>query len=283
MSCNISSEDLNNPLLKGLWKKLTDSFQSIGSDFYVIGATARDIILSGIHKQASARRTADLDIAIAIKDWDKFNKISEELCKMEGFTKDYKLTQRFKYQNVYDIDIVPFGEIAKGDNNIYWPPEEQFAMSVAGYTEVAENTLIVTIDNDLSVKVASLPGIFILKLAAFNDRKNETNKDADDLAFIIENYLNINIERAAVNHYDIYEAENFNTFTAGATLLGRDLKTIIGGNKETINTFIQMLEKELKLEEESQLLNQIIETHKTIEYDIAVEALKKLLQELKYK
>lgn len=283
MSCNISGEDLNNPLLKELLQKLTDYFQSIGSGFYIIGATARDIILSGIHKQASARRTADLDIAIAIRDWDKFNLISEELCKMEGFTKDPKLTQRFNFQNVYDMDIVPFGEIAQKDNTIYWPPEEQFAMSVAGYTEVAENTLIVTIDNDLSVKVASLPGIFILKLVAFNDRKSKTNKDADDLAFIIKNYLDINIERAAAEHYDIYEAENFNTFTAGATLLGRDIKTIIGGNKETINTFIQILEDELKLEEESQLINQIIETHTTIKYDMAVEALKNLLQELKYK
>ena len=281
MSCNISGEDLNNPLLKELLQKLTDYFQSIGSDFYIIGATARDIILSGIHKQTSARRTADLDIAIAIKDWDKFNQISEELCKIEGFTKDPKLTQRFNYQKVYDIDIVPFGEIAKADNNIYWPPEEQFAMSVAGYTEVADNTLDITIDNDLSVKVASLPGIFILKLAAFNDRKNYTNKDADDLAFIIENYLEINELRAVEEHYDIYEAENFNTFTAGATLLGKDIKTIIGGNEETINTFIQILEDELKLEEESPLINQIIETHKTIEYDITVEALNSLLQELK--
>lgn len=281
MSCNISGEDLNNPLLKELLHKLTNYFQSISSDFYVIGATARDIILSGIHKQTSARRTADLDIAIAIKDWDKFNQIFEELCKIEGFTKDPKLTQRFNFQKVYDIDIVPFGEIAKADNNIYWPPEEQFAMSVAGYTEVADNTLDITIDNDLSVKVASLPGIFILKLAAFNDRKNATNKDADDLAFIIENYLSINEERAASEHYDIYEADNFNTFTAGATLLGRDIKSILGGNEETINTFIQILEDELKLDEESPLINQIIETHKTIEYDIAVEALNNLLQELK--
>ncbi len=283
MSCNISGEDLNNPLLKELLQKLTDYFKSIGSGFYIIGATARDIILSGIHKQASARRTADLDIAIAIKDWNKFNQISEELCKIEGFTKDTKLTQRFNFQKVYDIDIVPFGEIAQKDNTIYWPPEEQFAMSVAGYTEVADNTLDITIDNDLSVKVASLPGIFILKLAAFNDRKNETNKDADDLAFIIENYLEINELRAVEEHYDIYEAENFNTFTAGATLLGRDIKTIIGGNEETINTFIQILEEELKVEEESPLINQIIETHKTIEYDIAVEALNNLLQELKQK
>lgn len=281
MSCNISGEDLNNQLLKELLQKLTDYFQSIGSGFYIIGATARDIILSGIHKQASSRRTADLDIAIAIKDWDKFNQISEELCKMEGFTKDSKLTQRFNFQKVYDIDIVPFGEIAQKDNTIYWPPEEQFAMSVAGYTEVADNTLDITIDNDLSVKVASLPGIFILKLAAFNDRKNETNKDADDLAFIIENYLEINELRAVEEHYDIYKTDNFNTFTAGATLLGKDIKTIIGGNEETINTFIQILEEELKLEEESPLINQIIETHTTIKYDMAVEALNSLLLELK--
>lgn len=281
MSCNISGEDLNNPLLKELLQKLTDYFQSIGSSFYIIGATARDIILSGIHKQASARRTADLDIAIAIKDWDKFKRISEELCKIDGFSKDPEQTQKFKFRNIYEVDIVPFGEIAKADNNIYWPPEEQFAMSVAGYTEVADNTLDITIDNDLSVKVASLPGIFILKLAAFNDRKNETNKDADDLAFIIENYLSINEERAAAEHYDIYEAENFNTFTAGATLLGRDIKSILGGNEETINTFIQILEDELMLEEESLLLNQIIETHTTIKYDMAVEALNSLLQELK--
>lgn len=283
MSCNISSEDLNNLLLKELLKKLTDYFQSIGSDFYVIGATARDIILSSIHKQASARRTADLDIAIAIKDWDKFEQISKELCEIDCFTKDSGQTQRFKFLNVYDIDIVPFGEIAKEDNNIYWPPEEQFAMSVAGFTEVANNTLDVTIDNEFTVKVASLPGIFILKLTAFNGRKNQTNKDADDLAFIIENYLDINIERAAAEHYDIYEVENFNTFTAGATLLGRDIKSILVENGETIQTFIRILEEELKLEDESPLMNQIIETHKNLEFDTISEALNSLLQELKNK
>lgn len=281
MSCNISSKDLNDPLLKKLLKNLTDYFQSIGSDFYVIGATARDIILSGIHNQASTRRTADLDIAIAIKDWDKFGQISKELCEIEGFTKDKKQSQRFQFQKIYDIDIVPFGEIAKADNNIYWPPEEEFAMSVVGFTEVANNTLDIIIDNEFSVKVASLPGIFILKLTAFNDRKNRTNKDADDLAFIIKNYLEINIERAASENYDIYEAENFNTFIAGATLLGRDIKSILEGNGETMTTFIQILENELKLEDESPLLNQIIETHKNIEYDIVVEALQTLLQELK--
>lgn len=283
MSCNISSETFYNPLLKELLQKLNEYFQTIGSDFYIIGATARDIILSGIHKQATARRRLDLDIAIAIKEWDKFEQISNELSAIEGFHKSEKQKQLFWYKKYFRLDIVPFGEVAKADQNIYWPPEEEFAMSVVGFTEVANTALDVSIDNEFTVKVASLPGIFILKLAAFNDRKLKTNKDADDLAFIIENYLTVNEERAALKHFDIYEKDNFNIYIAGATLLGRDIKSILGGNKETINTFIQILDDELKLEEESLLINQIIETHKNIEYDIVVEALNSLLHELKQK
>jgi len=281
MSCNISSEDLNNPLLKVLLKNLTDYFQSIGSNFYVIGATARDIILSGIHNQTSTRRTTDLDIAIIIKDWDKFAQISKELCEIEGFTKDKIKSQRFHFQDVYDIDIVPFGEIAKADNNIYWPPEEEFAMSVAGFTEIANNTLDVTIDNEFSIKVASLPSIFILKLGAFYDRKVETNKDADDMAFIINNYLEINETRAIEEHYDLYCVENFTCFIAGSTLLGRDIKTIFEENVETLESFIGILETELRLEEESTLINQMLETNRSLKYEETLKALQTLLQELK--
>lgn len=161
MSCNISSEGFINPQLKELLQKLTEYFESIDSEFYVIGATARDLVLSGIHNQPSGRRTADLDIAIAIKDWDKFDQISKELCKIEGFHKSNKQKQLFWYNRDYKLDIVPFGEVAKADNNIYWPPEEEFAMSVAGFTEVANNTLDVTIDNEFSIKVASYPSLSV--------------------------------------------------------------------------------------------------------------------------
>ncbi|GHT14202.1 hypothetical protein FACS189426_20180 [Bacteroidia bacterium] len=49
MSYNISNENLNNPLLKDLLKELNSFFSKINVDFYVIGATARDIILSNLH------------------------------------------------------------------------------------------------------------------------------------------------------------------------------------------------------------------------------------------
>jgi predicted nucleotidyltransferase len=85
MSYNISSENFSNPLLKELLEKLTGFFDSIESAFYVIGDTARDIILSGIHKQVAAWKINDLDIAIAIPDCSKFQAISESLCKIVGF------------------------------------------------------------------------------------------------------------------------------------------------------------------------------------------------------
>lgn len=69
------------------------------------------------------------------------------------------------------------------------------------------------------------------------------------MAFIIENFLDINIERAAAKHYDIYKVENLYTFTAGATLLGRDIKSILKEKTGTIQTFIQILEDVLKLED----------------------------------
>lgn len=45
MDLTISSEKIGNPLLVELLRKLTDSFNKMGREFYVIGATARDIIM----------------------------------------------------------------------------------------------------------------------------------------------------------------------------------------------------------------------------------------------
>jgi len=280
MSYNISSKSLNNPLLFELLEKLSAFFKSIGSEFYIIGATARDIIISGIHDHEVGRTTADLDIAIAIPDWSIFQEISSALIKIEGFHKSEKLQQRFYYKRDFKLDIVPFGEIAKADNKIYWPPEENFAMSVIGFTQVAKYTLEVEIDNKLTVNVASLPGIYLLKLAAWRDRNIETNKDADDMAFIISVYLDINMERAALNHYDLFESEAFTTFISGATLLGRDISDILQGNPEIKNEFIGILQDELEKELEGRLINQILETHQSLKYEEVHDALLSMNNEL---
>jgi len=280
MSYNISSKSLNNPLLLELFQKLTAYFNSIGSEFYIIGATARDIIISGIHNQQAGRETADLDIAIAIPDWSRFQEISESIVRIEGFHKSHRQKQRFYYQRDFKLDIVPFGEIARADNNIYWPPEETHAMSVIGFTQVAKETLDVNIDGVLTVKIASLPGIFLLKLAAWRDRNIETNKDADDMAFIISVYLDINMERAAADHYDLFEVESFTTFITGSSLLGRDMKSILKNDLEIRDEFVSILQNELSQETDSRLINQILETHQSLKYEEVYDALLSMTNEL---
>ena len=170
MSYNISSDNFSNPLLKELLKVLTDFFTSVDSEFYVIGAIARDIILSGIHKQVPARKTNDLDIAIAIPNWSKFHEIADGLCRINGFTKSKEQTQRFFYKTHFQLDIVPFGGIAHADKLIYWPPEESQAMSVSAFADVVKHAFEITVDNELKINVATLPGIFILKLNAWKNR-----------------------------------------------------------------------------------------------------------------
>ena len=77
MDLKITSKKIANPLLVKLLRKLTDSFKRMGRDYYVIGATARDIIIRQLINTTSGRRTKDLDIAIAIPDWGVFEEIKD--------------------------------------------------------------------------------------------------------------------------------------------------------------------------------------------------------------
>jgi predicted nucleotidyltransferase len=67
MTYKISSDKFRHPLLKPILEKLTEYFDKEGIHFYVIGATARDILME-ISGERAGRKTLDLDIAMAISD-----------------------------------------------------------------------------------------------------------------------------------------------------------------------------------------------------------------------
>ena len=55
MDLKITSEKIANPLLVELLRKLTDSFNRMNREFYVIGATACDIIIRQLIGTTSGR------------------------------------------------------------------------------------------------------------------------------------------------------------------------------------------------------------------------------------
>ena len=53
----MSSEKINNPFLVDLLEKLTDSFRRMDHNFFIIGATARDIVMQQMLNTSSRRKT----------------------------------------------------------------------------------------------------------------------------------------------------------------------------------------------------------------------------------
>lgn len=267
MSLNISSEKIDNPLLIDLLRQLNRTFSKIGNDFFVIGATARDIILQVLADTSARRKTRDLDIAIAVPDWNKYNEICKALID-DGFEKSTHQAQRF-YYGAYEVDIVPYGAVAKADDNIYWPPEETIAMSVKGFDEVLREAITVCVDNEFEISIASLHGLFLLKLNAWLDRNIGTNKDAEDMWYIVDNYYLANEERGV--HLEVYELEQFDLTVGGAYWMAHDIADIL--DNQQLIYYRDILAKEASLEEESRLVIQILETHRTLASDDVVRVL----------
>jgi len=261
MDYYISSEKLEHPLLKKLLDELIPVFQKLEIKFFVIGATARDIIME-LHGEKSGRRTQDIDIAIAVDKWEEFSTIENEITQLPDFEKDPKQQQRFLYLEDFQLDIVPYGGITTAEDKILWPPDQSFAMTVLGFEEAEKDLVRVKIDDTLEIDIVSLAGIFILKLVAWKDRHHKGNKDADDMGFILLNYLNIHEERAATEHYDeVYDIENFTITKAGAALLGIDINILVSDNETTKAKLNAIIETEINVEENSVLFNQILETN----------------------
>ena len=261
MSYHILSKELSNPELKSILQALNSFFQSKKIDFYIVGATARDILLTNLYGLIPERKTMDIDIAIAISNWEEFEIIERELPQREYFEKDSHQKQRFIYKGFYAIDVIPFGKIAQKDGNIYWPPDGVIAMSVSGFPEIAAATISVSIDNEFDIKVSSLSGFFLLKLMAWKDRYLSSSKDAYDIALILLHYLGINEQRAVQEHYDLYEVEPFDQVEASGRLIARDIKALIGRNKDTMTYLIEILRREIELSQESPLVNQLIKAN----------------------
>lgn len=222
--------------------------QKVTSDeripFFVVGATARDILLEIAHQTASKRATADIDIAVFLEDWTQFEGIRRALIQSKDFEPGREF-QRLIYRGRLPVDMVPFGGVAYANGQISWPPDGSFKMSVAGFEECYRHSIPVRLsrDPDLVVRVVSLAGLAILKLIAWDDNPDRRRKDAPDLFFIMSNYLDAgNLDRLFSEAADIVEADNYDYELGSTRFLGRDMSGI--ASTSTRETLIGILERE---------------------------------------
>jgi predicted nucleotidyltransferase len=100
-------------------------------------------------------------------------------------------------------------------------------MNVAGFEEALRASALLRIEEGLAIRVASLPGLTILKFLSWYDRRNENTKDAADLYTLLATYGDAgNSDRLYTNELALLERAEFDFEVAGAQLLGRDVAQI---------------------------------------------------------
>jgi predicted nucleotidyltransferase len=201
----------------------------IGVPFFVVGATARDMILRHAFHHPIRRATKDIDIAIRATSWDEYDQMVKLLISMDHFSKTAH-THRLIFEGKTIVDLIPFGDIAGPKQEIVWPTTEGNVMVVFGFEDAYRAAEIVTIRKkpQLEVSVATLAGLAVLKLISWRDGYPTRSRDAEDFHFIAEAYLDAgNDIRLYEDASDLRSTEDFDLTMIGGRLLGRDMSRIV--------------------------------------------------------
>lgn len=210
-----------------------DACQATGVDYLVAGATARDLILHHVYGQRIRRRTEDVDVGIAVPDWDSFQRLKDALTGRPGFQHQDAPHAVF-YSAVpggepFRIDFIPFGGVEDPNGRILWPPSGDTILSVRGFRAALADAVEIRLPTAGVVRSASLPGLVLLKLFAWLDRGRvaPVAKDALDLVAIVAGYADAGQEdRLYAEREELLELCAFDVPLAGALLLADDVKRI---------------------------------------------------------
>ncbi len=224
------------------FKALIETFEASGVHHYLIGGQARDLLLSQKNiKPISV--TPDIDFAVMVQDFGQFNGLRKALFGV-GFEQT-KLPYRLLWPSTRTmIDLLPFGEIANEDV-VHFPPPE-FDLSVLGFHEISDQLQRYYIDEKrtLSIPIAPLHGIFLLKVISWDDRPEIRGKDLRDLQQILENYWGFYENEAYDEHWDIFEIEVENIEAYGARILGRHLARPLSKSNTLKSRVVGILQKQ---------------------------------------
>jgi predicted nucleotidyltransferase len=205
---------------------------ALNCPFFVAGATARDLMLVNVYGLRPGRATRDIDFGIAVESWDQFQGLKERMTATGRFAADSKAQQRLVYTDratgfSIPVDLIPFRGVASANQMIAWPPDRDVVLNVAGFEEAWGSSLPVEVEDGFTVRVASVPGLALLKLIAWADRGVQNNKDAADLYRLLATYSEAgNLDRLYDQESALLESVLFDLEIAGAELLGRDVARI---------------------------------------------------------
>jgi len=216
------------------FEKLEQAARQTHTDYLLIGATARDLIMESVYGITPKRQTFDIDISLCVGSWGTFQKFKDNL-KTQGLIEnpDVAHIMTFIPTNATDdrdqirLDLVPYGAISDENGEISWPPNGDVVMSVLGFEEAYESKELIEVKEGLTLPVTSTVGLCLLKLIAWIGRdRNKRSKDAQDIKFILSNYEQLPGIQDAIFDEGFTKMFNHDIEKAVAAKLGSDIARI---------------------------------------------------------
>lgn len=211
-------------------RPLDAAARRVGVPFFLMGAAARDLHLLWAHGIDTRRETRDADFGVMVPGWETFDALRAELIATGEFiAKPGPAAHQLHHRNGSPLDIVLFGGVERPDRTLAWPPDGKTVFDCFGMREALGDARTVHLPEGVSVLAASVATLAVLKTCAWQDRRySHPGRDAGDLMLYMTRYLDVgNMDRAATDHPDLFEAEPYEHLQAGARLLARDVSRLI--------------------------------------------------------
>ena len=202
-----------------------------GTDFIVIGAFARDLLLMQLFYEAAGPQTRDVDVAIYLENWDKYDAIIEDLLSNYGMRRGRSAHEYYSAGGIKS-DLLPYGKI-EVDRKIVFPAHPEKALNMLGFNELRSFGITAVVDDELSFTIPPPEGIILIKSFAWNDRAVDdySLKHVYDIGLLLDGlYLAFIGKIAALPQYadvgDLVGA-NFHAAKYSAVVMGRRLRAML--------------------------------------------------------
>jgi len=114
---------------------LAEAINRVSPDlrYFLVGASARDLLLEHAHNIDPGRNTNDVDLALTVDNWAEFEQMRLRLIEGGQFAPIGNLAHTLLFEGRYELDLVPFGDVEQEDRTIAWPPNGSVVMNVFGF------------------------------------------------------------------------------------------------------------------------------------------------------
>lgn len=164
--------------------------EELGTEWFVCGASARVFVCEDMKGMRPGRATGDLDFGVCVNTMAEYENLRQLLRNKYDFMPDPdRQAQRLIYRrNRSTIDVIPFGDFTGASKTFRWGEDDGFKMNVLGFEEAYNSSITLTVNESITIRVASYAEQFSLKLLAWEDRHTDRKEyeDSRDLAYFLQ-------------------------------------------------------------------------------------------------